>query len=62
MFVVSTKVAPSNISNLFATANHLHLHETRFSSYGKVHVKKSRLNKNQESFARLGAKVKFNLI
>ena len=39
-----------------AQSNIMHKHETRFSSSGKYYVQTSRLNLNQDSFSRFGAK------
>ena len=56
MFDVSCMNAPSNICDFFTKANSKHKHETRFSSSGN-YVQTSRLNLNQDSFSRFGAKV-----
>ena len=57
MFDVSCLTVPTNISNLFIKANEKHNHETRFSSSDNFHINPSRLNQNQGSFARFGAKL-----
>ena len=49
--------APSNICDFFTKANSKHKHETRFSSSGNYYVQTSRLNLNQDSFSRFGAKL-----
>ena len=56
MFDVSCMNAPSNICDFFTKANSKHKHETRFSSSGNYYVQTSRLNLNQDSFSRFGAK------
>ena len=55
MFDVSCMNAPSNICDFFTKANSKHKHETRFSSSAN-YVQTSRLNVNQDSFSRFGAK------
>ena len=55
MFDVSCMNAP--ICDLFTKANSKHKHETRFSSSGNYYVQTSRLNLNQDSFSRFGAKL-----
>ena len=55
MFDVSCMNAPSNICDFFTKANSKHKNETRFSSSGN-YVQTSRLNLNQDSFSRFGAK------
>ena len=57
MFDVSCMNAPSNICDFFTKANSKHRHETRFSSSGNYYVQTSRLNLNQDSFSRFGAKL-----
>ena len=57
MFDVSCMNAPSNICDFFTKANSKHKHETRFSSSGNYYVQTSRLNLNQDSFSRFGAKL-----
>ena len=57
MFDVSCLNAPSNICDFFNKANSKHKHETRFSSSGNYYVQTSRLNLNQDSFSRFGAKL-----
>ena len=57
MFDVSCVNAPSNICDFFTKANSKHKHETRFSSSGNYYVQTSRLNLNQDSFSRFGAKL-----
>ena len=57
MFDVSCLTVPTNISNLFIKANEKHNHETRFSSCDNFYINPSRLNQNQGSFARFGAKL-----
>ena len=54
MFDVSCMNAQSNICDFFTKANSKQ--ETRFSSSGKYYVQTSRLNLNQDSFSRFGAK------
>ena len=56
MFDVSCMNAPSNVCDFFTKANSKHKHETRFSSSGNYYVQTSRLNLNQDSFPRFGAK------
>ena len=56
-FDVSCINAPSNICDFFTKANSKHKHETRFSSSGNYYVQTSRLNLNQDSFSRFGAKL-----
>ena len=46
-----------NVSDFFTKANSKHKHETRFSSSGNYYVQTSRLNLNQDSFSRFGAKL-----
>ena len=48
---------PCNICDFFNKANPKHKHETRFSSSGNDYVQTSRLNLNQDSFSRFGAKL-----
>ena len=57
MFDVSCMNAPSNICDFFTKAYSKHKHETRFSSSGNYYVQTSRLNLNQDSFSRFGAKL-----
>ena len=57
MFDVSCMNAPSNICDFFTKANSKHRHETRSSSSGNYYVQTSRLNLNQDSFSRFGAKL-----
>ena len=57
MFDVSCLTVPTNISNLFIKANEQHNDETRFSSSDNFYINPSRLNQNQGSFARFGAKL-----
>ena len=59
MFDVSCMNAPSNICDSFTNlkANSKYKHETRFSSSGNYYVQTSRLNLNQDSFSRFGAKL-----
>ena len=57
MFDLSCMNAPSNICDFFTKANSKHKHETRFSSSGNYYVQTSRLNLNQDSFSRFGAKL-----
>ena len=57
MFDVSCMNAPSNISDFFTKANSEHKHETRFSLSGNYYVQTSRLNLNQDSLSRFGAKL-----
>ena len=57
MFDVSCMNAPSNICDFFTKANSKHNHETRFSSSRNYYVQTSRLNLNQDSFSRFGAKL-----
>ena len=57
MFDVSCMNAPSNICDFLTKANSKHKHETRFSSSGNYYVQTSRLNLNQDSFSRFGAKL-----
>ena len=57
MFDVSCMNALSNICVFFTRANSKHKHETRFSSSGNYYVQTSRLNLNQDSFSRFGAKL-----
>ena len=57
MFNVLCLTVPNNISNLFIKANEKHNHETRFSSSCNFYVNRSRLNQNNGSFARFGAKL-----
>ena len=57
MFDVSYKNAPPNICDFFTKANSKHKHETRVSSSGNYYVQTSRLNLNQNSFSRFGAKL-----
>ena len=57
MFDVSCMNAPSTICDFFTKANSKHKHETRFSSSGNCYVQTSRLNLNQDSFSRFGAKL-----
>ena len=57
MFDVYGLTVPTNISNLFIKANEKHNHETRFSSSDNFDINPSRLNQNQGSFARFGAKL-----
>ena len=45
------------MSDFFTKANSKHKHKTRFSSSGNYYVQTSRLNLNQDSFSRFGAKV-----
>ena len=45
-----------DVSCMNAQCNIMHKHETRFSSSGKYYVQTSRLNLNQDSFSRFGAK------
>ena len=56
MFDVSCMNAQSNICDFFTKANSKHKYETWFSSSGKYYVQTSRLNLNQDSFSRFGAK------
>ena len=56
MLDVSCMKAPFNICDFFTTANSKHKLETRFSSSGN-YVQTSRLNLNQDSFSRSGAKL-----
>ena len=57
MFVICCMNAPSNICDFFTKANSKHKNETRFSSSGNYYVQTSRLNLNQDSFSRFGAKL-----
>ena len=57
MFDVSCMNAPSNICDFFTKANSKHKHETRFSLSGNYYVQTSRLNLNQDSFSRFGARL-----
>ena len=57
MLDVSCTNAPSNICDFSTKANSKHKHETRFSSSGNYYVQTSRLNLNQDSFSRFGAKL-----
>ena len=57
MLDITIKTAPSDIFDLFITANHVHQHKTRFSSSGNFYVKTSRENKDRGSFARFDAKL-----
>ena len=57
MFDVSCMNAPSNTCDFFTKANSKHKHETTFSSSGNYYVQTSRLNPNQDSFSRFGAKL-----
>ena len=57
MFDISCLTVPTNISNLFIRANEKHNHETRFSSPDNFDINPSRVNQNQGSFARFGAKL-----
>ena len=56
MFDISCMNAPSNVCDFFTKANSKHKHETRFSSSGNYYVQTSRMNLNQDSFPRFGAK------
>ena len=57
MFDVSCMNAPSNICDFFTKANSKYKHESRFSSSGYYYVQTSRVNVNQDSFSRFGAKL-----
>ena len=57
MFDTSCMNAPYNICDFFTKANSKHKHETSFSSSGNYYVQTSRLNVNQDSFSRFGAKL-----
>ena len=57
MFDVSCMNAPSNICDFSTKANSKHKHESRFSSSGYYYVQTSRVNVNQDSFSRFGAKL-----
>ena len=58
MFDVSCMNTPSKVCDFFTKANSKHKHETRFSSSGNNYVQTSRLNLNQDSFSRFGAKLR----
>ena len=57
MFDVSCLTVPTHISNLFIKAKEKHNHLTRLSSSDNFDINLSRLNQNQGSFARFGAKL-----
>ena len=49
--------APVNMSNLFQKTSNIHSDNTRSSTSGKFYVKSSRLEIQNNSFSRLGAKL-----
>ena len=57
MFDVSCMNAPFNICDFFTKAYSKQKRETRFSLSGNYYVQTSRLNLNQDSFARSGARL-----
>ena len=57
MFDLSYMNVLCNICDSFTKANSKQKHETRFSSSGNYSVQTSRLNLNEDSFSRFGAKL-----
>ena len=48
---------PPKICELFARADQIHSHYTRFSASGNFHVQRSRLNQQLLSFSRVGTRI-----
>lgn len=49
--------APPNLSELFTRSERIHSHFKRFSAAGNFHVRKSRIDQQLFSFARIGVKI-----
>ena len=57
MYDVVHKNAPINLCNLFTPVSNVHSYATRSATMKKLHIKSSRLNKQLNSFSRLGARL-----
>ena len=57
MHDVVKNLTPPNMFNLFISSNILHKHDTRFSSKDNYFIKFFRLEKQNNSFSRVGGKI-----
>jgi hypothetical protein len=61
MYDVSNSSCPSAISDCFIQARYMHTHNTRHCTANNFYIQYSRLNKHNESFVKLGAKIWNNI-